>query len=71
MAYYTRQDLALETDPGFLVDVILRQNGNLWKVFPGLLWEDALLRAEDAFADGFTVEMEETQWEVVAVEVAG
>ena len=61
MAYYTKQDLALETDPGFLVDVILRQNDNLRKVFSGLLWEDAVMRAEDAFADGFEVEIEETE----------
>ena len=61
MAYFTKEELAQETDPGFLVDVILRQHGVLWKVFPGLLWEDALMRAEDAFADGFTVELEETE----------
>lgn len=57
----SKAELVLELDPGFLVDVILRQHGSLWKVFPGLLWEDAIVRAEDALDDGFTVEIEESE----------
>lgn len=53
------QQLKTEPDPGFLLDVVLRVNGTLHMVHEALMWDDALLRVEDALLDGFTVELME------------
>jgi hypothetical protein len=57
---YTPESLRAETDPGFLVDVIIRRNGKLFAVLPQCYWEEATGHTENAFAQGLEVEMEES-----------
>lgn len=59
----TLADLKTLEDPGFLVDVIIRHNGNLFQVFTYAYHEEAVSLAEEYLKLGFTVEMEESDGE--------
>jgi hypothetical protein len=60
MAAYTTETLRAETEPDFLVDVVIRCNGALQAVHQQCYWEEAVGHAEAAFARGLGVEIEES-----------